>query len=327
MKQPVGVILSAILQILGSLLILLLSITTFLLPALIRRAPEPPTTPMPPALFAGLGAFYGVLAILGLLTAIGLFRLKRWSRYSTLVFAGVLVNMGLFLAIAFALMPFPTGDSALHEAAITRIRVVMAAISLAIAALGGVWLYYFNRRNVREAFFQGDAGSLHSKSGILIGGRKVPFSIAFIGGYSLFAAICTLASMVWFPSALVIGFFLTGKSAIPFMLFFSALYAYIGVSLLKLWKSGRTVGILFNCYWLINGVIFALMPAERFARISTKVAEASTTPWPTMNTSEATLQSLLPMMRLTMIDGVVTSLVILYFLVTRKSAFHSEAAV
>ena len=255
MKRPVGVILTGILQILGSLLLLIISITTLLMPLILRRVPEPPTNPMTPALFAGLGAFYGVIAILGLLTAIGLFRLKRWSRYSTLIFAGVLLGTGLFLAIVFAVAPIPTGDSAVHEATMARMRVVMATISLAFAALGGVWLFYFNRRNVSEAFSQADEGGLDSKSGVLIGGRRVPFTIAIIGGYSLFAAICTLTSMVLFPSALIFGLFLAGKSAIPFMLFFIAVYAYIGVGLLKLWKSGRTVGILFNCYWLINAVI------------------------------------------------------------------------
>jgi hypothetical protein len=105
MKRPVGVILSGILQILGGLLFLLFSISMLLMPLIMRRAPGPPTTPAPSGLFAGLAAFYGVFAIMGLLTAIGLFRLKRWSRYSTLVFAGVLVATGLFLALAFALTP------------------------------------------------------------------------------------------------------------------------------------------------------------------------------------------------------------------------------
>ncbi len=335
MKRPVGVILSGILQILGSLLVLLFSIAMLLMPLIMRRAPAPPTTPTPSLLFAGLAAFYGVFAILGLLTAIGLFRLKRWSRYSTLIFAGVLVATGLFLALAFALTPFPTtssGSATVDAPNPALVKAITATISLASAALGGIWLYYFNRRSVREAFSPVDEADLDRKSGILIGGRRVPLSIAIIGGYSLFAAICTLASIVWFPSALVFGFFLTGKAAIPFMLFFVAVYAYIGVGLLKLWKSGRTVGILFYCYSLINAAILALMPAKRLAQMSLKMTELMAARWSlpstpqATNTSEATMQSLLPIMRLGMIAGVVTIIVILFFLVTRKNAFQSQVA-
>jgi hypothetical protein len=212
------------------------------------------------------------------------------------------------------------------------VKAVTVAISLASAALEGIWLYYFNRRSVREAFSPADEAGLDGKSGILIGGRRVPLSIAIIGGYSLFAAICTLASIVWFPSALLFGFFLTGKAAIPFMLFFVAVYAYIGVGLLKQWKSGRTVGILFYSYSLINAAILALMPAKRFAQMSLKMTEFMAARWSlpstpqATSTSEATMHSLLPMMRLGMIVGIVMILVILYFLVTRKNAFQPEAA-
>jgi hypothetical protein len=335
MKRPIGVILSGILQVLGSLVVLLFSIAMLLMPLIMRRAPGAPTTPTPSGLFAGLAAFYGVFAILGLLTAIGLFRLKRWSRYSTLIFAGVLVATGLFLALAFAFMPVPatsSGSATVGAPNTALVRAVTATISLAIAALGGIWLYYFNRHSVREAFSPAADAGLDSKSGILIGGHRVPLSIAIIGGYSLFGAICTLASIVWFPSALIFGFFLIGKAAIPFMLFFGAAYAYIGVGLLKLWKAGRTVGILFYGYSLINAATLALTPAKRLAQMTFKMTEFTAARWSLPSTpqatspSETTMQSLLSIMRLGMIAGIVTILVILYFLVTRKNAFQSDAA-
>ena len=328
MKRPAGVIVSGILQILGSLFVLLLSITTLVAPVMMRRSPTPPT-PVPAGLFVGMAVFYGAFAILGLLTAIGLFRLKRWSRYSTLIFAGVLVAMGLCLAAVFALMPFPSpnsGSAALDESSVVRVRAVMATGALLVAALGGSWLYYFNRLSVRMAFSRPDDGGTDSQSGLLIGGRRVPLSIAIIGGFSLFGALCTLPSILWFPAALVFGFYLTGASAIPFMLLLGAVYAYTGVGLLKLWKSGRTIGILLNCYSLINALIVMMMSKDRIAQLSGQMARALAARWPSSSTTEADFQSLLPMMKFGMIAGVVASLLVLYFLVTRKSAFQTEAA-
>src|SRR5664279_4839514 len=112
MKRPVGVILTAVVQVLGSLLVLtgsvLMLLMPVLMPVLMRGTPRPtPPSPMENQIFYGVGAVYGFFAVLGFLTAIGMFRLKNWARYSTLIFAGFVVVMGLLLALEFALMPVP----------------------------------------------------------------------------------------------------------------------------------------------------------------------------------------------------------------------------
>ena len=86
MKRPVGVTLTAIVEILGSLLVLLFSIMTLLTPALMRnsRATAPPPA-IPQGMVYGITAFYGLFAVLGFLTGVGLFRMRNWARYSTLV--------------------------------------------------------------------------------------------------------------------------------------------------------------------------------------------------------------------------------------------------
>lgn len=332
MKRPAGVIASGIVQLLGSLFVLLLSITTLLMPLIMRRAPElPQPTPMPAGLSVALAAFYGAFAVLGLLTAFGLFRLKRWARYSTIIFAACLVFFGLFLAIIFAVLPVPSTDPRTampNPQSVTVVKTVMASISLAIAALGGLWLYYFNRGDIKAAFARVDEDGLDSVSGLLIGGRRVPLSIASIAGFSLFGALGTIPSIVWIPSAFVFGSLIVGKLAIPVMIFFCLAYVYIGVGVLRLWKSGRTVGIVFNCYWLVNVAILAVMPRERLVQMFLKMMQASATLWPTSSTPDATLQAsmlqyTLPIIRLSMIAGIVTYLIILYFLFTRKSAFQS----
>jgi len=323
MKRPAGVVLTAILQMLGSLLVLLLSITTLLVPLIMRRAPAPPPTPMPSGLFLALAAFYGVLAVLGFLTAIGLFRLKRWSRHSTIIFSAMLNLFGIFLAFTLALMPFPqvtSGTAAVDAPSFTRVKVVMAAISLATAALGGLWLYYFNRRDIKAAFTHADQDGLDSASGLLIDGRRVPLSIAVIAGFNLIGAACILPIALWFPTALVFGYFISGKSAAAYMILFGLVQIFIGVGLLKLWKSGRAAGILFNCYGLINAAILLLMSSRRLAEIELKIQQASPTHWPAMsNTADA----MLSILRLGTVAGALASLIMLYFLVTRRSAFQA----
>jgi hypothetical protein len=323
MKRPVGVVLTAIVQVLGSLFVLLLSIVTLLVPLSMRRTPAPPSpTPIPSWMFVALAAFYGVLAVAGFLTAIGLFRLKRWSRYSTILFAAILVFLGLTLALTFAVMPFPqvgSGNAAVNAASFAKVKIVMAAISLATAALGGLWLYYFNRRNIKAAFTHADEGGLDSASGLLIGGRRVPLSIAVIAGFNLFGAVATLAVALWFPNALVFGYFISGKSAVAYMILFGLVQVFIGVGCLKLWKSGRTAGILFNCYGLMNAAILLLMSSRHLAEIELQIQQASPTHWPTMPT---TADALLPVLRLGTVAGAVATLIMLYYLVTRRGAFQ-----
>ena len=107
----------------------------------------------------------------------------------------------------------------------------------------------------------------------MIGGRRVPVSIAVIAGFNLFGAIITIPLAVWFPAVLVIGQFITGKSAATYMILFGLVQIFIGVGLLKLWKSGRTAGILLNCYELINAAILMLMSNQRLSEIELKIQQ------------------------------------------------------
>ncbi len=319
MTRPVGVTLTAAFQILGSLFFLLLSIFMLVMPGIMRRAPAPPPTPMPSGILAAAATAYGVLGIAGILTAVGLFRLKNWSRYSTIVFATGLVVVGIIGALILVVMPLPTGNPG--STASNALRV-MTSIWLAVAALGGVWLYYFNRRVVREAFARVDEGGLQAKPGLLIGGRRVPVSITVIAGFNLFGAIITIPLAVWFPAVLVIGQFITGKSAATYMILFGLAQIFIGVGLLKLWKSGRTAGILLNCYGLINAATLMLMSNQRLSEIELKIQQLLPTQWPTMPKMADASVSVL---RCGTVAGMSLSLVSLYFLVTRRSAFQPQA--
>jgi hypothetical protein len=189
MKRPVGVMLTAIVQILASLLVLLLSIVTLLTPALMRhsRTAAPPPA-MPEGMAYLIAAFYGLFAVLGFLTAVGLFRMRNWARYSTLVFSGFLLSMGLVMALVFVAMPIPvpSRDAAkISPNTIAAIKIVMTGFSLGFAVLGSVWLYYFNRASTRAASRLEGPDSVVNAKGVAIRGQRVPVSIVVIASLQL----------------------------------------------------------------------------------------------------------------------------------------------
>src|SRR3974377_765422 len=100
MKRPVGVVLTVVVQVLGSVLVLVLSVWMLFTPARMRGTPRPPPPgPMEPQFFYGAAAVYGFFAVMGFLTAIGMFRLKNWARYSTLIFAWLVVLICFITAL------------------------------------------------------------------------------------------------------------------------------------------------------------------------------------------------------------------------------------
>src|SRR5271167_4647150 len=218
MKRPVGVILTVVAQVLGSLIVLLASAGMLFMPALMRNTPTPtPPNPMGPQIFYGAAAMYGFFAVLGLLTAIGLSQFKNWARYSTLVFAGLLVAMGLTTALVFALMPIPDipqkSDSVPAGAMTPVVRAVMAAFPLGLAALGAAWLYYFNRASTKLYFTRADTASDVDSKGVLVGRRRIPLSIFVIAVLNLLGGIFAIPFAAWVPANLFFGFRATGMAA------------------------------------------------------------------------------------------------------------------
>jgi uncharacterized membrane protein (DUF2068 family) len=107
-KRPAGVIVTGIIQILGSVFTLLMSALMLFLPMIQSRS-RMAKPPFEPAFFYGEAVVLGIFAVLGLLTAIGLFRMKSWARYSTLIFSPMPILMGVTFAATFVVMPLLPG--------------------------------------------------------------------------------------------------------------------------------------------------------------------------------------------------------------------------
>jgi hypothetical protein len=246
MKKPLGVTLSAVFVLLGSLLMLgffvLLCLVLILSPG---RTPLRPEEKL--GMVLGLGLF-GFLGTWGTTTAIGLFRLRNWGRVSILVFAGLLALTGVAAAPAILLIPAPPTATPNFG----TVRVGMAAFYAALGLLGAFWLYYFSRRATRDAF--GGTAVVES------GGR--PLSISIIGWWLLVTGVLSaLASPLRLPVSVFI-WIVTGWTAAAWYIAFGALYAYIGYGLLRLNATARVVAIGVLCFGAANGLIFFFFPGS-----------------------------------------------------------------
>jgi hypothetical protein len=87
-------------------------------------------------------------------TAVGLARLRRWSRISILIRAGIYLPCGILGSIAeivARLLPdrYPI---AIDSPAAAAVLVGLALLFPAVAILGLAWLIYFTRRTTRALF-------------------------------------------------------------------------------------------------------------------------------------------------------------------------------
>jgi hypothetical protein len=186
-KRPLGVVLSAVVLLLGSLFELLLAFGMAFAGVFLHKQivsgglPNgTATAPMPgwmPGFLYGICAFFVALAVWGIVTAVGLIRLRRWARYSVLVIGGGLALIGLVSALMMLVvmavpMPVAAGlDAAQAHAAQAMSRIVFGVIAVfygILCAVGVSWLVYFNREKTRAAFTGTMGEALESRRPFLI---------------------------------------------------------------------------------------------------------------------------------------------------------------
>ena len=81
------------------------------------------------------------------------------------------------------------------------------------------------------------------------------------------------------------------------------------------------VAIVLHCLWLVNGFALLLTP---FAKLKGFYAQVPSWGQPT---PAIAFETMLPLMRFGVWAGIITSLVVLYFLITRGWAFRNGSAV
>jgi hypothetical protein len=247
MSRPVGVIASAIVAILGSILALLLAVLLAATPFIATSQPQPPNT----AQFAVAGAaMFAALAGIGIWTSIGLFRLRSWARTSIMVIAGFVAAFSIFGLLVSLAMPLPPETTAGTGHIVRRTMVVMFGIPLLVAAW---WLVQFNTPSTKTAFTSPVTGAASSR----------PLSITIIAWASIVGAASCLFPILARLPVFLFGAIFNGWIAGVIYALFGALSLYIGKGLLDLRERARILAIGWWAFGFVHLIVVTLVPSVR----------------------------------------------------------------
>lgn len=242
-NRPLGVTLAAVVSIVGSGLLTLFGTGE----ALFALSPPPN---YPPYLKSALLAISFVMlgfAAWGITTAVGLLRLKGWSRPSILTIATLLTFFCGVTAFSTSWTPFPPAGGA-STAMMTAVKFGLVTFLGGLTLLGSFWLYYFNRKYIREQF------------GAETVARR-PLSVSAIAWFlliwgSVTCGACSLLS----PPAIVLGLTIQGSFARPLYMIFGAIGIWLGIGLLNLKPWSWTFAIVFFVFSNVNSLLYVVLP-------------------------------------------------------------------
>ncbi|WP_263384076.1 hypothetical protein [Granulicella arctica] len=248
MKRTPGLILSAI--TLGIFAVGMLLFTALIVASGFFMRNHP-TTPAPhpfvlPVLLAA-AFFFLAVAIWSTCTVVGLLFLRPWSRYSVLILGGLLTAGGVLSLLGIAtvllsgqLLP-PSGSQSPTTVAYTHLIFAVIAVFYAfVAAVGTVWLVYFNRRTTRELFVH--RARIDESTGLILpppDPSRRPTAITIIACLSLMGAVCCLI-MAFIPlPAFFMGIIFEGMPSHALYAGLAIVSALIGIGLLRLNPAAR----------------------------------------------------------------------------------------
>ena len=255
MKHSIGVKVSAVVTILGSLGALLLAgFLAFGWAMYSKSNPSPP--PVPWWVFLIMLIPLAGLSVWGCVTAVGLFRLKAWSRWSILAFSALLAIFAGLSCVMTAIIPLPPVPNA-PAGTMSAMRWGIAGFYGGMVLIGAWWLWLFNTGRVKDEFAAGPG----SES---TGGR--PVSVTVIAAYLMFSALFCLAAGFFPVPAMILGAMLTGLAARAVYLALGAGQIWAAAGLWRLKPASRFVAIGYFIFGALNGVLFAVLPhfQERF---------------------------------------------------------------
>ncbi|HEY8055500.1 MAG TPA: hypothetical protein VIE13_06275 [Terriglobales bacterium] len=304
MKQPGGVVAVAVLDFVGSGLLVAMT-GLMMLGAVGQLAagarPGAPTPAYRAGQMMAVSLLYLLPAAWGILTAIGLLRMRLWSIASTVVFAYLLVCAAAGMVIAAVWTPIPAPNPQFE----LLMRLVMGAAALVVAAIGVWWLVYFSRRPVRAQF---------SASG---GWARRPLSISLLGWVGVIAACgCAVGALIPHPFLTFFGWPVSGAPARVVFLLIAAVQMAVGWGLLRLKSWAGNAALALYGLTVANSLATWLVPRG----LEQAVARASAAN-PALTNSSAHAM-LFAFSFIGSVSGVITGLICLYFLWTRREAFH-----
>jgi hypothetical protein len=300
-KRALGVTLTAVVSILGSALILVLAAFMVLAAFL---APRTPGAPQHLAVIVAVEAVvFALIAAWGVTTAVGLFRLREWARCSTIAFSALLLMCTApgALVMAFVQLPEPAGTA---PGIMSIMRIVMICFYALLALLSGMWLWYFNTAALR----------VHFGAGIRTDDSR-PVSISIIAWFMIIGGAAAVIGVIFAYPVLLFGLVVQGGASRAIFLLFGAWELWAGLGLLKLRPRSRIAAIAFFSFAIVNGLAVALIPGLE-GRLWFAMQYFPSW-WP----GRDQMGTVLPVMRPAMVAGVLITLLPIWFLIARRSAF------
>jgi len=313
MRASKGVIVSAVIAIIGSLVSILLGVTMiFTMRAALVASTEHPAPAVPIGLIVGiLAGFYAGFGVWGLVSAIGLLRLRNWARICFAVFGGILAVFSLFgefgIVMGLLVTPRTQPPPNVSPAFLTGVYAVFAVVALLFAALGIWWMIYFNRPRVKAKFLGEAAASVP---------RLFPLSITIIAWFLIIGAVNVwFIFLVPFPMVLL-GFIFRGWVSRLIAALFAGISLFAGIGMLKKRLAANSVAIGYFVFGLLNTLSFWVVPGAS-ARMQEAMQEVTGGQNLQLDLSSAPY-------RLMMLLSIVGMGIALWFLISRRHAFIDE---
>jgi len=207
----------------------------------------------------GVGVFEAAFAIWGILSGIGLLRLREWARISLLVFSGFVLSCTVPALVMVPLMPVPQSSNLPANFSILM-KLILEIVYAIPAAIGGWWLYFFNKRSVKDQF-RGEAANATGAEAV--GAPARPLSITIIGWIMLITGgICLPFSFLRFP-VFFFGFVLIGWQTLFYFPVWCVVQIAAGAGLLKLKRWAWALAICLLSFAAANALVSLLMPGSR----------------------------------------------------------------
>jgi hypothetical protein len=324
MNRSVGVTVSAVVVIFGSVLTLLAGVMMLFASSSDLPVPETQVHFMKYfMIFAALLLF--AAGAWGIASGMGLMRLREGSRISMLVFSALLLLLSIPALVMLPFMPIPPPGTApspeLTKDAFAAARIFIIVLYGILAALGGWWLYFFNKRSTKDQFLKVKIPGVEGRPGAgVISPYARPLSITLIAWYLLISAFIGVLGLSMNPPVFFLGFFFKGSSASILMFVLALLQSFIGFGLLKLRPWGRTLAIYYFQFLIFNSLTMVLIPGTQ-ARFEQAMREM-------LSDMQGTIGTPPPPMHFPIWFGVIFAVpllgLLLWIVVSRKEAFQAE---
>ena len=261
----------------------------------------------------------------GIASGTGLMRLREWSRISMLVFSALLLFVCIPGLLMFLFMPFPPPGTApspeLTKEMLAATRIFMAVLYGILAALGGWWIYFFNKRSTKDQFLKVRIPGLEGMpGGEVISPYTRPLSITLIAWWLLISGFIGVLGLSVNPPVFFLGYFFKGTYASMLMLALALVQSLIGFGLLKLRPWGRTLAIYYFQFLIFNSLTMVLIPGTQ-ARFEQAMSEM-------LSDMQGTLGTPPSPMHIPIWFGVIFAVpllsLLLWIVVSRKDVFQAE---